>query len=669
MVERWERYCKFQIRVPWRSGERVNRIDLAIKDLSIIWEEDCCQMRVEIERSILCITPEGEVIVRKDSFQYQESIPLIPEVIRFQPLLIRPYSNHIVLGNIGEESYLEQGISLLVSAWQRKTANINQEFLPGTSLEILGYCPYHKGKHLETRYFFLSDLEVNAEKELKVFLSKQEFRIIPPGINFRGELLFIYGEKKSQTYTVSLLIPEKTLPNTRVEGKALINRVTLLEGRRVLILIEIEWYLIEEKPLQVMVSPSLGKETFYLWEMLNRKKRLFSEEVRLKLEEEAKVIEEIIPHDLQITAIPKRKGLLLSGCLELEIFYINRENKEKWYQHKISIEKWLEEIIPQENEFKMTVDAIRVKTLKAIDQELRLFVEIDYILTILRRKEVTFLPPTTTGLMTTILLEKIITQEPVEYYVEIPINKPEDFGESIGLFWVDGKAEGDPEKGGILIKAEPIIMWEYKNKEKKVKAVEINPLLRWFQNSPFSQREYSGLVEIKCKQMNLKENRQGELFLQLLVSGNLIIFQQVAREVELARTTAFPNEVIPVAESLSMKWEEQLPISPGEVLQTNYFLADFRMIKMEDYFLLEGWVLGDLFYSGLDGRLHYHRIKKDFWVNLPENEHKNQIIIPVLTDGSCSLLTNWKWEEGGVWCETSVDLQSFRIESDFKEVN
>ena len=156
MVERWERYCKFQIRVPWRSGERVNRIDLAIKDLSISWEEDCCQMRVEIERSILCITPEREVIVRKDSFQYQESIPLIPEVIRFQPLLIRPYSNHIVLGNIGQESYLEQGISLLVSAWQRKTANINQKFLPGTSLEILGYCPYHKGKHLETRYFFFS---------------------------------------------------------------------------------------------------------------------------------------------------------------------------------------------------------------------------------------------------------------------------------------------------------------------------------------------------------------------------------------------------------------------------------------------------------------------------------------------------------------------------------
>ena len=69
---------------------------------------------------------------------------------------------------------------------------------------------------------------------------------------------------------------------------------------------------------------------------------------------------------------------------------------------------------------------------------------------------------------------------------------------------------------------------------------------------------------------------------------------------------------------------------------------------MENYFLLEGWVLGDLFYSGLDGRLYYHRIKKDFWVNLPGDEQKNKIIIPVLTDGSCSLLTNWNWEEGGV---------------------
>ena len=90
---------------------------------------------------------------------------------------------------------------------------------------------------------------------------------------------------------------------------------------------------------------------------------------------------------------------------------------------------------------------------------------------------------------------------------------------------------------------------------------------------------------------------------------------------------------------------------------------------MENYFLLEGWVLGDLFYSGLDGRLYYHRIKKDFWVNLPGDEQKNKIIIPVLTDGSCSLLTNWNWEEGGVWCETTVDLQSFSIETDFKEVN
>ncbi|NLW55264.1 MAG: hypothetical protein GX050_01355 [Firmicutes bacterium] len=120
MVKRWQRRCKMKISVPWPSGEQVHRIDLAIKDYTVLWEEAALKLTVDLERRMQALGNGGEVLLKKDLVRLEKEFPISPELIRQQPVQGRVTPDYLVNVVRGENSLLEQGIYLHLRAWERK---------------------------------------------------------------------------------------------------------------------------------------------------------------------------------------------------------------------------------------------------------------------------------------------------------------------------------------------------------------------------------------------------------------------------------------------------------------------------------------------------------------------------------------------------------------------
>jgi len=668
MVKRWQRCYQVTVRIPWSSGEKVNLIDLTVKDLSVIWGQKDLRLTIDLERSIQYMIGNNEIKKKKDQFRYQKDLLITPELIRCQPIQVKASADYFVMVNNGGESYLEQGVLLQISAWEKKKA-IGEAPLTSNTLNILGRYLYDQGTHVETKYLVIPEIE-DASQKLEANIIEENISLIPHGINFQGKLLIIFAPKLKLIFPLSIIIPKDVPAGSEIEGKASVNLIKIVEEKKVLLIIKIEWWITQDKPLQVLVSPPAGDEIYYLWELVNQETRILTKELNLRLPEKIEVMEQVLTGDLQSKIFIEEKGLLFVGSLDLDLFYIDTGYKEKCYQVNMPIEKWLEISVQQGMEYKVKVNSVRISQLRFVnEEELLLLVEIDYLLTEISRRESALSVPALSSTKATILLEKIITQEPIEYYVEIPLYKPIDFVESNQLLWRDGVTEGKIESGEIMIKVEPLIMWQYINKEKKIKVVEINPSLFWVHHSSYSKLGTLVRVKIEDKRMDLKQNSQGELYLQLLVTGNLAITKEETREVEVSKTLSIPEKpFLPEKRSL-LKWEEKLSLYPREVLTVQFFLTNFRRVKTENIFLLEGEVFGEIIYLGNDGIPYYHRIKKDLWAKLPEDLGDSQVIVPVLTGWSCHPLPNWKWEQGGVWCEIALGLLFFSVENTFEEVN
>ena len=49
MVKRWKKCYPIKVSVPWSSGEKVNLIDLTVKDLSVIWGQKDLRLTIDLE--------------------------------------------------------------------------------------------------------------------------------------------------------------------------------------------------------------------------------------------------------------------------------------------------------------------------------------------------------------------------------------------------------------------------------------------------------------------------------------------------------------------------------------------------------------------------------------------------------------------------------------------
>ena len=223
MVKRWQRRCKMKISVPWPSGEQVHRIDLAIKDYTVLWEETVLKLTVDLERRIHALGAGGELLRKKDLVRLEKEYPIPLGLIRRQPVQIRVTPDYLVNVVHGENSRLEQGFYLHFGAWERKkkpTATLPDE----ERLLISGRVVEEEGVHIEMLDLpFLPGEETTAKLEAQI--SAERFILRPHGIEFQGKLLLSWGGRQEQSRPVSILIPQKVIPGRQVEGEAAIYMV------------------------------------------------------------------------------------------------------------------------------------------------------------------------------------------------------------------------------------------------------------------------------------------------------------------------------------------------------------------------------------------------------------------------------------------------------------
>jgi hypothetical protein len=289
--------------------------------------------------------------------------------------------------------------------------------------------------------------------------------------------------------------------------------------------------------------------------------------------------------------------------------------------------------------------------------------ELDYILTAGQREKVELPVSPISGKTTKIFAEKLMIEEPMEYYVEIPVAKPHDFVTSDGLWWQQGTVVGEAESGGIIMKAEPTIVWQYRNEDDQSKVVEVKPALVWWHPAPTVLSEHRVLVETEILHLELQPTEPDNFRIQLFLTGRLTV---MAGEIRSVATVQSPSPLVaPVfagPKKSVLKWEEKMPCVVQQIVSAYFFLEPFRQIKTADLFLLEGKIRGEFCYRGENGVLRYHLLKKELWLNLPPSYQKAAVLIPVVTGWNCDPIPEWQWERGGVWCEVTVDLLLFSQE-------
>ena len=669
MVKRWQRYGKLIVKVPWACGRKVHRIDLSINNLLVRWEKSLVHIKVELERKIWYVTAADVLVTTVDRVFYQKELPISANLIRGQPLAAEASSLYLMLQDRGVAPYLEQGIGLTFSGWEHQPKT---GALPSAdhSVLILGRQVVAENRHLHTQTLCWSEIS-GETTSIEATLTGRAFFLTAEGIHFRGELKLQQGEAR-KTLPLSVLLPQKVPANAELEGEATLKSLKILGDDKAFLIVQLDWRLMQEKPLPVLVAPPGEGEPFFLWRLLERKTRVWVGTTGVKLPEKAKFIEEVAVAEIKSTVVHERKGLLCRGYLVLDLFYINHEHLEKCYRWRLPWEEWvatpsqgeLPSAAEEKREYKIGVTAAKVKQVRLLNgEELTLLLELEYVLTEGQREKVGLPVPAVGGKTTKIFAEKLMIEEPIEYYVEIPVAKPSDFVASDGLWWRQGTINGEAESGGVILKAEPTIVWQYRNGEHQSKVVEVKPALAWWHSAPATLREHQVLVETEALRLQLQPTASDDYRIQLFITGWLTVTAGTRRQVTTVGSP--PPLVAPVLAAPKrsvLKWEEKLPCAAQQIVSAHFFLGLFRQVKTADLFLLEGEVRGELTYRGKDGVLRYHALKKELWADLPPLYRKAPVLIPVLTGWNCDPIPEWQWERGGVWCEVTVDLLVFSTE-------
>lgn len=668
MVKRWRADEKVIVRVPWPLGAKVHRIDLTINDLVVKWEPRRVHLTVEFERKIRYLSATGTLRTLSDRITYQKELMPPPGLIRGQPLEVEATSLYLTVQGQGTATALEQGIGLSFAGWEEHPPA--EVFQPAEqSWLILGKQLVARERFLHTETLYWP--EPNRKEPLvEKALNNVEFSLTREGIHCQGELQLSFAQGPQKTQRFSVLIPYQIPAGAELAGEAELTDLKIVDGNKALLAVTINCCLLQEKPLPVKVAAS-GEEgdPFFLWRLRERKNREWAGTFQVNLPEQAKLLEEVTVAGARGWTVQEEKGLLCMGQILLELFYIDHQDQEKCYRLRIPWSQWLTAALPlptvkakpEDRVYRLEVKKAKAEAVGfAHGQVLTLFLQLAYGVTAAQKEKAVLPIPAGTGKTTTLLAEKLISEAAIEYYVEIPVTTPADFGESHHLWWRKGVERGETVRGGVLIRAQPTIIWQYRNKDHQMKVVEVKPVLDWFHPSPLVRPGQQAEVKIEAIALELQKDNRGAFRIQLLLSGRLTVTAPEIRTVELGGQPE-PAEglVLPPPKKAVLKWEEKLPHAVRQVRSAHFFLGPFHRIKTDELFLLEGEVKGEIIYLGKDGRDHHYRLKKALWASLPPAYSRIPVLVPVLTGWRCLPLPGWNWERGGVWCEIALDLLAF----------
>ncbi|NLM37375.1 MAG: hypothetical protein GX202_04535 [Firmicutes bacterium] len=662
MVKRWLGSGKVIVKIPWPFGTKVHRIDLAITDLTARWERRTVLITVEMERTIQYVTTAGTVMVWTDRVVYQKEHPLSPAFIRGQPLQARAVTLYCLVHDEKGAAALEHGIGLRFSGWELEPA-VPAFPRPGNSILACGKQQVAAESYLHTETVFWPAL-MPEDQAVGVVLTGESFILTPEGIHFRGELQLTSGKGERKRGPLSVLITRKAPANSTLTGTAKVQAIKVVEPGKALLAVKLDWRLFQEKTLPLLLAPGGKGEEFFLRRLLHQEARLWSGETRIKLPEKAKVIGEVTASAAESRVVQVPSGLLCLGRLTLDLYYVNNSGEEKCYRVHFPWQDWLAvdddtaRLAEAEREYKIDLTRVKGEQIQFLNgEDLTLFVQVEYVLTATQRQKAKLAGPAVAVPTAVILAEKIITEEDIEYYVEIPVPRPPDFLENHRLWWQDGKVAGGAEDGGVFLKAQPAIVWQYRNTEQKLKVVELRPVLAWFQAAPSTRQGDRAEVELAALRLQLQEKEGENWRVQLLLTGRITVTREELTAVALSGGPEKAETPPPSVEKRTvLKWEEKLPFAVREITTAYFFLGGFRRVKTEELFLLEGEVRGEITYLGKDGVTRYYQIRKELWANLPLEYAKTPVVIPVLSGWNCYPLTGWNWEKGGVWCEITIDL-------------
>lgn len=666
MVKRWWGLDRVIVKVPWPFGTKVHRIDLSVKDLAVRWETNSVHLTVELERKIQYVTEAGTVLTRPDRVVYQKNLTLSPALIRGQPLQATATSLYLLVQDQNGAAYLEHGIGLRFAGWQHQPAD---PLIPSgeNSLMILGKQLVAAENHLHTQTLFWPQLQPEDEP-VEAVLTGDQLLLTPEGIHYRGELQLSTGKGERKKGSVSVLLPRKIPDAALLVGEAKLQTLKVVEAGKALLAVKLDWHLLQEKTLPVILAPAGQGEKFLLWRLWRQETRIWSGQTRVRLPEKAKIITEVTATAVESRIKKTGKGLLCLGRITLDLFYIDGVGQEKCYRAEIPWEEWVaaedraaKTAAPEEREYKIEVVTVKGEQIQFLNgEDVTLFVRLEYVLTEGQRQKAALPVPAPTAKTATILAERLITEEPFEYYVEIPVARPPDFDESHRLWWRDGEVHGETENGGVFLKVQPKVIWQYRNSAHQLKVVEFSPVIAWFHAAASIRSGDRAYVRTEMIRLQLQEKSGGKLGVKVMLNGWLTVTSEQLRVVSLGERPEEPEgPFLPAKKSSVLKWEEKLPSSVRQILSAYFFLGHFRQVKTEDLFLLEGEVRGEITYLGKDGVSRYYRLRKELWANLPPEYATVPVLLPVLTGWNCYPLPEWQWEKGGVWCEITLDLLAF----------
>ncbi|NLW60283.1 MAG: hypothetical protein GX073_08100 [Firmicutes bacterium] len=676
MVKRWLGSGKLIVRTPWPFGMKVHRIDLAIKDFMVRWERNSVLLTVEIERSIQYVTAADAVMAWTDRVVYQKDHPHPPALIRGQPLQAAANTLYFLVQDQKGTAVLEHGIGLSFSGWKR------QPPVPVTapredSLLIRGLQLVAAGSCLHTETLAWSPCQPE-DQPVTAVLTGGKFILAPTGIHFRGELQLASVKGECRQEPLSVLLPREGPADGVLVGEAKLQDLIAVAPGKALLPVKLDWRLFQEKTLPVLLAPGGQGESFLLWRLWHRETRIWSGQTEVKLPEKAKMITEVTVAAVQSRVVKAKKGLFCLGQITLDLYYVDNAGREKGHRVRLPWKDWLAAVAGGEarvaaGEQKYQIGVIRVKgeQIRLLNgEDLTLFLQLEYELTAGTRQKAVLVVPDPTVPTATILAEKIITEDAFEYYVEIPVPRPADFRESHRLWWQDGEVEGETGDGGVFLQARPTLIWQYRNTEHKLKAVDFHPVLAWFQLVPPVHQGDRVYVRLETVRLHMQAKGGENWGIQLLLHGRLTVTREELRAVALGGCREKGERLWrPAQKRTVLKWEEKLPCSVRQIITAHFFLGEFRRVKTEELLLLEGEVRGEITYLGKDGVSRYYRVRKELWANLPPEYNVVPVLIPVLSGWNCYPLTEWNWEKGGVWCEITVDLLAFTaVQINGKEV-
>ena len=292
---------------------------------------------------------------------------------------------------------------------------------------------------------------------VKKTLTKVVFSLTPQGIHCQGELQLIFVHRPKIIRPLSVLIPQKVPVGAIVTGQAELADRKIIGVKKALLLVKLDWRLFEEKLLLVKGAPVKEGEAFFLQRLQGQKAEKWGGTFHLKLPEKAKLIEEVTVIGVQGWTVKDEKGLLCMGRIDLELLYINHQDQEKAYRLQIPWEEWFaaahfQETVDRHSEtvsHHLKVEEVKTELIRFTNgDELTLFLHLAYLVRVTQRQKVSLPLPLHPRRTATILAKKIISEEKIEYYVEIPLTTPADFSENHRLWWRRGSERGDTVNAG-----------------------------------------------------------------------------------------------------------------------------------------------------------------------------------------------------------------------------